>query len=283
MVFFLLLCRKISLTNEQAAKFYVEHQSKSFYRRLTTYMSSGPVVAFVLAKPGAIKAWRTLMGPTNSFVAKKEQPSSIRGMYGVDGTRNATHGSDSTTSAQREISFFFPRQSGGNGEVLTGDAARNYLTEKSCTEKKTMNQVLVDGLVQLCKAKPVGNDAVRWLGEWLVANNPARPVGGGATTSTTSSKAIASSAPSAPSSVIVTAPSLPVANFPGGMTRAQYVNGGAAVVVPEAPTRTIVFVLGGPGAGKGTQCERIVEEFGFTHLSTGDLLRAEVASGSERG
>ena len=146
-----------------------------------------------------------------------------------------------------------------------------------------MNQVLVDGLVQLCKAKPVGNDAVRWLGEWLVANNPARPVGGGATTSTTSSKAIASSAPSAPSSVIVTAPSLPVANFPGGMTRAQYVNGGAAVVVPEAPTRTIVFVLGGPGAGKGTQCERIVEEFGFTHLSTGDLLRAEVASGSERG
>ena len=104
-----------------------------------------------------------------------------------------------------------------------------------------MNQVLVDGLVQLCKAKPVGNDAVRWLGEWLVANNPARPVGGGATTSTTSSKAIASSAPSAPSSVIVTAPSLPVANFPGGMTRAQYVNGAVVVVVPEAPTRTIVF------------------------------------------
>ena len=42
-------------------------------------------------------------------------------------------------------------------------------------------------------------------------------------------------------------------------------------------------MLGGPDAGKGTQCERIVEEFGFTHLSTGDLLRAEVASGSERG
>ena len=42
-------------------------------------------------------------------------------------------------------------------------------------------------------------------------------------------------------------------------------------------------MLGGPDAGKGTQCERIVEEFGFTHLSTGDLLHAEVASGSERG
>jgi len=38
---------------------------------------------------------------------------------------------------------------------------------------------------------------------------------------------------------------------------------------------TVIFVLGGPGAGKGTQCERLVEEFGFCHLSAGDLLRAE--------
>eukprot|EP00899_Mesostigma_viride_P017523 jgi/Mesvir1/25772/Mv01945-RA.5 len=45
----------------------------------------------------------------------------------------------------------------------------------------------------------------------------------------------------------------------------------------------IVFVLGGPGSGKGTQCERIVAEFGFHHLSAGDLLREEVASGSETG
>lgn len=45
----------------------------------------------------------------------------------------------------------------------------------------------------------------------------------------------------------------------------------------------IVFVLGGPGSGKGTQCKRIVEKFGYTHLSTGDLLRAEVDIGRERG
>jgi len=37
----------------------------------------------------------------------------------------------------------------------------------------------------------------------------------------------------------------------------------------------IVFVLGAPGAGKGTQCEKIVNEFGYVHLSAGDLLRAE--------
>lgn len=46
----------------------------------------------------------------------------------------------------------------------------------------------------------------------------------------------------------------------------------------------IVFVLGGPGAGKGTQCQRIVEKFGFVHLSAGDLLREErMREGSEVG
>ncbi|XXG94755.1 hypothetical protein Hte_001013 [Hypoxylon texense] len=38
---------------------------------------------------------------------------------------------------------------------------------------------------------------------------------------------------------------------------------------------TVLFVLGGPGAGKGTQCERLVARYGFSHLSAGDLLRAE--------
>ncbi|MCO5580076.1 hypothetical protein L7F22_033942 [Adiantum nelumboides] len=37
----------------------------------------------------------------------------------------------------------------------------------------------------------------------------------------------------------------------------------------------VIFVLGGPGAGKGTQCERLVSQYGFVHLSAGDLLRAE--------
>ncbi|XP_057798366.1 UMP-CMP kinase-like isoform X2 [Salvia miltiorrhiza] len=45
----------------------------------------------------------------------------------------------------------------------------------------------------------------------------------------------------------------------------------------------ITFVLGGPGSGKGTQCTRIVNAFGFTHLSVGDLLRKEIYSNSENG
>ncbi|GCB71784.1 UMP-CMP kinase [Scyliorhinus torazame] len=42
----------------------------------------------------------------------------------------------------------------------------------------------------------------------------------------------------------------------------------------------VVFVLGGPGAGKGTQCVKIVKQYGYTHLSAGDLLRAERNKGA---
>ena len=52
----------------------------------------------------------------------------------------------------------------------------------------------------------------------------------------------------------------------------------AAVFRPKA-----VFVLGGPGSGKGTQCAMIVERFGYHHLSAGDLLRAEKQSGTAEG
>ncbi|VDK35971.1 unnamed protein product [Taenia asiatica] len=46
--------------------------------------------------------------------------------------------------------------------------------------------------------------------------------------------------------------------------------------------RALIYV-GGPGSGKGTQCEKIVAKYGFNHLSSGDLLRDEVQSGSPRG
>lgn len=46
----------------------------------------------------------------------------------------------------------------------------------------------------------------------------------------------------------------------------------------------VIFVLGGPGAGKGTQCANLVRDYGFKHLSAGDLLREEQdRPGSEFG
>lgn len=55
----------------------------------------------------------------------------------------------------------------------------------------------------------------------------------------------------------------------------------SATETSEKPN--VVFVLGGPGSGKGTQCANLVREYGFVHLSAGDLLRGEVNSGSANG
>merc|ERR1711892_983425 len=56
------------------------------------------------------------------------------------------------------------------------------------------------------------------------------------------------------------------------------------VTTVSAATPSVIFVLGGPGSGKGTQCAKISEEYGYAHLSAGDLLRAEkVAPGSKFG
>ncbi|KAF6152623.1 hypothetical protein GIB67_013070 [Kingdonia uniflora] len=52
-------------------------------------------------------------------------------------------------------------------------------------------------------------------------------------------------------------------------------------VLSKVKTPFITFVLGGPGSGKGTQCLKIVESFGFTHLSAGDLLRKETSTNAK--
>ncbi|MGB7347137.1 MAG: nucleoside monophosphate kinase [Pirellulaceae bacterium] len=49
------------------------------------------------------------------------------------------------------------------------------------------------------------------------------------------------------------------------------------------PDPNVVFVLGGPGAGKGTMCELAESQLGWTHLSTGELLRAEQEAGGPAG
>ncbi|KAM6305653.1 adenylate kinase isoenzyme 5 [Aegotheles albertisi] len=50
----------------------------------------------------------------------------------------------------------------------------------------------------------------------------------------------------------------------------------------ELRKSNIIFVVGGPGSGKGSQCEQLAKKYGFTHMSTGDLLQNELSSLSER-
>ncbi len=99
--------RMLQLSAAKAAEFYAEHEGKPFYSGLVEMMSSEPIVALELMGPSAISTWRQLMGPTQKAKAKMEAPNSIRAKYAKNDTYNAVHGSDSPTSAQREIEFFF--------------------------------------------------------------------------------------------------------------------------------------------------------------------------------
>lgn len=93
------------LTLAQAKAFYAVHRKRPFFRSLTRFMSSGPIVALVLEGDHAISRWRDLMGPTDS----REAPSgTVRGQFGTDKERNAVHGSDAPETAAVEVAFFFP-------------------------------------------------------------------------------------------------------------------------------------------------------------------------------
>ena len=92
------------LSRERAAGFYAEHEGKPFFESLLAYMSSGPVMIQVLEGDDAIGVNRRLMGATNPEAAA---PGTIRADFAESLEANAVHGSDSPTSAAREIAYFF--------------------------------------------------------------------------------------------------------------------------------------------------------------------------------
>jgi len=94
----------IRVAEQQAAEHYVEHAGKPFYPDVVQFITSGPVVAMVLEGPGAVAAVRAMMGATNPL---DSAPGTMRGDYALDLGRNVVHGSDSPTSAAREIAIFF--------------------------------------------------------------------------------------------------------------------------------------------------------------------------------
>lgn len=85
--------RRTTISREEAELFYKEHRDRFFYNRLVTFMCSGPSDIHILAAHDAIVKWRQLMGPTKVYQAQYNAPDTIRGMFGLSDTRNATHGS----------------------------------------------------------------------------------------------------------------------------------------------------------------------------------------------
>ena len=95
----------MTMDRELASRHYAEHEGKSFYDELVTFITSGPLVAMVLEGQEAVRAARQVIGATNPLEAA---PGSIRGDFAIEVGTNMVHGSDSPESAQREAALFFP-------------------------------------------------------------------------------------------------------------------------------------------------------------------------------
>jgi nucleoside-diphosphate kinase len=96
--------KKIQISKEEAEKFYKVHQTKPFYEKLCSYLSSGPIIAIILDGENAIQKNRDLMGATDP---KKAKDGTIRKLYGISIDKNSVHGSDNPENAKAEIDFFF--------------------------------------------------------------------------------------------------------------------------------------------------------------------------------
>jgi nucleoside-diphosphate kinase len=97
--------KHMTVERDLAERHYAEHTDKPFFGDLVDFITSGPLVAFVLEGHEAVAAARQVIGATNPLEAA---PGSIRGDYALEIQTNLVHGADSPESAEREIGLFFP-------------------------------------------------------------------------------------------------------------------------------------------------------------------------------
>ncbi|PKP84631.1 MAG: nucleoside-diphosphate kinase [Alphaproteobacteria bacterium HGW-Alphaproteobacteria-2] len=96
--------KRLWLSKAQAERFYAVHRERPFFDELTSFMSSGPIVAQVLEGENAIAKNREVMGATNPADAA---PGTIRKEFALSIGENSVHGSDGEDTAKEEIAFFF--------------------------------------------------------------------------------------------------------------------------------------------------------------------------------
>ncbi len=95
----------LTASTETAEKHYAEHKERPFFGELVEYITSSPLVAFVVEGEDAISRVRALNGATNPA---DSGDNTIRALYGISLSENTVHSSDSPESAAKEISIWFP-------------------------------------------------------------------------------------------------------------------------------------------------------------------------------
>jgi nucleoside-diphosphate kinase len=96
--------KMFTIDQSLAERHYEEHTDKPFFGELTSFITSGPVVAMVVSGEDVVAGMRELMGATNPADAA---PGTIRADLAESLSNNVVHGSDSPASAEREVGLFF--------------------------------------------------------------------------------------------------------------------------------------------------------------------------------
>jgi nucleoside-diphosphate kinase len=100
--------KMLRISKALAERHYAVHREKKFYDSLIKFITSSPVVVFVLEGKGAIAIARKMMGKT---FGSEADAGTIRGDFGVSNSFNLIHGSDSPEAARTELKLFFePRE-----------------------------------------------------------------------------------------------------------------------------------------------------------------------------
>lgn len=94
------------MSKAKAEEFYAEHKARPFFGELVAFMTSGPVMLMCLSGENAVLKNREIMGATDP---KKAAPGTVRFKFGDSMGENAAHGSDSLSSAERELALFFEK------------------------------------------------------------------------------------------------------------------------------------------------------------------------------
>jgi len=102
--FKLVAIKMVQLSEKEAQRFYDVHRGRPFVDSLVSFMTSRPIIAFVLKKENAVKDYRTLVGNTDPSLAEE---GTIRKLFAESKERNAVHASDSDENAKNEVNFFF--------------------------------------------------------------------------------------------------------------------------------------------------------------------------------
>jgi adenylate kinase family enzyme len=184
-------------------------------------------------------------------VARQTRPGSLVARFGLDSVCNGFHASDNPEKSKEEIDFFFPQIS---SEKLPSSMQEvsDLLNKKPAPrphvdQSQSLNDVLVEGLTQLCRVKPTGLDAVAWLADWLARNNPNKP------------KVSQPVEDQASVSVL------------------------EAIAAREGQAVNVLWAVGGPGSGREEYVASIASSYGYEVLDSAALLAQSEGSGTEYG